>query len=99
MFLRANAGESLSGTVIIEQDPKYPFRVLETKPRIGTEITAKTFEKQIGNVKSYILTVENLRKYPGRYYDVVVLRIDSPIKPDIQISVYGQILDPPKKIQ
>lgn len=99
MFLRANAGEPLSGAVIIEPDPKYPFRVLETKPKIGTEIQAKIFEKQIGSVKSYILTVENLKKDPGRYYDVVVLRIDSPIKPEIQISVYGQILDPPKKMQ
>ncbi len=42
----------------------------------------------------YILTVENLKKEKGRYYDMISLKTDSKIKPLIKINVYGQIMEP-----
>ncbi len=48
---------------------------------------------------TYIITVENLKKEPGRYYDVITMKTDSPIKPELQLSVYGQILEAAKKLQ
>jgi len=99
LILRGNAGEPISGTVTITPDTKYPFKILETKPKNGTDIQAKTEEKQENNATTYIVSVENLKKVPGRYYDVITLKTDSTVKPEIQLSVYGQILENPKKTQ
>lgn len=93
LVLRGNAGEPIIGTVTITPDSKYPFKVLETKPKNGTDIQARIDEKQENDKTNYIITVENLKKDPGRYYDVVTLKTNSPVKPEIQISVYGQILE------
>jgi hypothetical protein len=97
LILRGNAGEPIIGTVTITPDSKYPFKVLETKPKNGTDIQARIDEKQENDTTKYIITVENLKKDPGRYYDVVTLKTNSPVKPEIQISVYGQILEVAKK--
>jgi hypothetical protein len=76
----------------------YPFKILEIKPRNGADIQARIEEKQENDVTTYIITVENLKKEPGRYYDVITMKTDSPIKPELQLSVYGQILEA-KKLQ
>ncbi len=99
LILRGNAGEPIIGSVTVSPDPKYPFKVLETKSKNGTDIQARTEEKQENNVMTYIVTVENLKKDPGRYYDVITLKTNSPIKPEIQLSVYGQVLEAIKKTQ
>ncbi len=99
LILRGNAGEPISGSVTVSPDPKYPFRVLETRPKNGADIQARTEEKLENNSASFIVTVENLKKDPGRYYDVILLKTDSPVKPEIQIGVYGQILENTKKTQ
>jgi hypothetical protein len=99
LILRGNAGEPIIGTVTVSPDPKYPFKVLETKSKNGTDIKTTIEEKQENNATSYIVTVENLKKDPGRYYDVITLKTNSPVKPEIQLSVYGQILESVKKTQ
>ena len=99
LILRGNAGEPIIGTVTVSPDPKYPFKVLETKSKNGTDIQARIEEKQENNATTYIITVENLKKDPGRYYDVITLKTDSPIKPELQLSVYGQILQATRKTQ
>jgi hypothetical protein len=99
LILRGNAGEPINGSVTVSPDPKYPFKILETKSKNGTDIQARIEEKHENNVTTYIVTVENLKKDPGRYYDVITLKTNSPIKPEIQLSVYGQILEAIKKLQ
>ena len=99
LILRGNAGEPISGSATIAPDPKYPFKVLETKAKTGTDIRVEIEDKQENNATVYILTVENLKKDPGRYYDVILLKTDSLMKPELQLSVYGQILESQKKAQ
>jgi len=99
LILRGNAGEPIIGTVTVSPDSKYPFKVLETKSKNGTDIQARIEEKQENNATIYIITVENLKKDPGRYYDVITLKTNSPIKPELQLSVYGQILQSTRKTQ
>lgn len=99
LILRGNAGEPITGTVTVSPDPKYPFKVLETKSKNGTDIQTRIEEKQENNTTTYIITVENLKKDPGRYYDVITLKTNSPVKPEIQLSVYGQILEAVKKTE
>ena len=97
LVLRGNAGDPITGTVTLTPDPKYPFKILETKSKNGTDIQAKIEEKKDGDTVRYILTVENLKKDPGRYSDVVQLKTDSTVKPEIEVSVYGQIMETPKQ--
>ena len=97
VVLRGNAGEPITASVTIIPDAKYPFKVLETKTKNGTDIQAKTDEKKENDTATYVVTVENLKKEPGRYYDVITLKTDSSIKPELQVSVYGQILETPPK--
>lgn len=99
LILRGNAGEPIIGSVTVSPDPKYPFKILETKSKNGTDIQARIEEKHENNVTAYIVTVENLKKEPGRYYDVITLKTNSPVKPEIQLSVYGQVLEAIKKSQ
>lgn len=99
LILRGNAGDPIIGLVTISPDPKYPFKIVDTKTKNGTDIQARTEEKQENNTTSFIVTVENLKKNPGRYYDVVTLKTNSPVKPELQVGVYGQILDNIKKTQ
>jgi hypothetical protein len=41
----------------------------------------------------YLLNVENLKKEKGRYFDVIVLKTTSRIRPEINIGVFGDITD------
>ncbi|CAN2046289.1 hypothetical protein GMMP1_260024 [Candidatus Magnetomoraceae bacterium gMMP-1] len=41
----------------------------------------------------YLLTVKNIMKTSGRYWDRIHLKTDSKIKPEFIISVYGKIDD------
>ena len=43
----------------------------------------------------YVLTVANLKKEKGRYFETIRLKTDSKIRPDIRIRVYGNILNRP----
>ncbi len=99
LVLRGNAGEPITASVTVSPDVKYPFKVLETTTKNGTDIQAKTEEKKENDKTTYLVTVDNLKKDPGRYYDVITLKTDSQIKPEIQVSVYGQILEVAKKEQ
>ena len=53
LILRGNAGEPIIGSVTISPDPKYPFKILETKAKNGTDIQARTEEKQENNTTSF----------------------------------------------
>jgi len=43
--------------------------------------------------KIYVLTVENLKKEKGMYYDTINLKTDSKYLPEIRISVSARIDD------
>ena len=89
--LYGKVGEPVKETVRIVPEDSYPFKILETKARIGHDIRYQlTSEKQTpGGV--YLLTVENLKQETGRYYDTIFLVTDSRVKPKISIQVYGKI--------
>lgn len=99
LILRGNAGDPVIGSATVSPDPKYPFKILETRLKNGTDVQTRIEEKQENKTTVYTITVENLKKDPGRYFDVITLKTDSPIKPELQLSVYGQILEAVKKTQ
>jgi len=43
--------------------------------------------------QGYLLTVKNVREEKGRYFEQIVLKTDSPVKPQIKIKIYGYVTE------
>jgi len=43
--------------------------------------------------QAWELKVENLRKTTGRFYDTIVLTTDSKVRPQLNVRVYGYLLE------
>ena len=97
-FLRmvAMAGQPISSSVTITPEKKYAFKIIKAFAQKGTHINV-TLSPRPEGTPGYIVSVENLKKTIGRYYDTVVLKTDSKLKPVIKIKVYGNIIKPKKK--
>ncbi len=89
--------QEIVSSAIIIPEPKYPFKILETKAAKGENIEFKldTVKKDSGT--EYVLTIKNLKKDKGRYFDTISLKTDSVLQPEIKLSVYGNISDPDPK--
>ncbi len=85
-------------SVSIIPEEKFPFKILEVTAKTGINIRQDLQETEISKgKKGYLLTVENLKKETGRYFDTITLKTDSKIRPEIAISVYGNIFQNIKK--
>ena len=96
-MLRGVVGEPLKRQVSIVPEKKYPFTILEAKAKQGANITCDLEALENSPNGGYRLTVENVRKDKGRYFDTVVLKTSSPIQPVINIRVYGNLFEPKPK--
>ena len=89
--LAGSVGESIVRRVLILSREEFPFKIVDTKARIGTNInfTLEPYKDQ--NRYGYILVVENRMQKTGRFVDTIHLKTDSAVKPEIVIRVYGHI--------
>ncbi len=88
------AGQPLKTVVKIIPEKKYPFKIIGAQASNQKNIRYTLEETQDLQGTGYILSVENVRKEQGNYYTLISLKTDSKIKPLIQISIYGNILEP-----
>jgi hypothetical protein len=95
--LRGYEGNQLVTTVKIIPEEKYPFKIVGSEALFGNNIGYKIEETKSAKKIEYLLTVENLKKDKGRYYDTISLKTDSKIRPLIKVRVNGYILDKEKK--
>jgi len=77
--------------ISIVQEKKYPFRIMGP-----TEHEEKDFRYTISKLNTtqnqgYLVTFENLKQNKGRYYKILKLKTDSPIRSEIIIPVHGYI--------
>lgn len=72
---------------------KYPFTIIETNPASGEFIRAKLQKVAGPQGTEYLLTVRNIKPSVGQYYDTVIIRTDSPIKPQITVGVIGTVTE------
>ena len=93
LALSGSAGERIKGSVNIIPKDKYPFSITQVKPRDGKNIKCDLKEVVKSGKKIYVLTVENLKKEKGRYYDTIILKTDSKDQPEIRIIVSARIGD------
>ena len=92
--LRGYAGDSIKGKVTITPEKKYPFKILETRLQKGKDISIELQEVKKSSVSAYELKVENIRQKPGRYYDMIVMKTDNKIRPQLIVRVYGNLRSP-----
>ncbi len=93
--LRGFAGDSIVRTVKIIPEEKYPFKMVGDRTVHKKYIRYELEEAKRSDKTEYVLTVANLKKEKGRYFETIRLKTDSKIRPDIRIRVYGNILDRP----
>jgi hypothetical protein len=93
--LRGFAGDPIVRTVKIIPEEKYPFKMVGDRTVRKRYIRYELEEAEQSEQKEYVLTVANLKKQKGRYFDTIKLKTDSNIRPEIRIPVYGNILDRP----
>lgn len=94
--LRGFTDTPINATVKIIPEKEYPFKIAEVKAINGENIRFELEKINNSEKTEYVLTVENLKKDKGRYFDTIKLKTDSKIRPEIKIHVYGYILDRPK---
>jgi len=89
--LRGLAGDSITGTVSIIPEKKYPFKILDAKAQSGKNISIQLDETKNSNGAAYELKVENTSQKGGRYYDTIILKTDSEVRPELNVKVYGYL--------
>jgi hypothetical protein len=93
VVLNGPAGGSIKRTVMIAPKDKQSFSITEVKAQSGTYIKWELQETVESGKKTYALTVLNLKKEKGRYYDALFLKTDNPMLPEMRIGVSGLITD------
>lgn len=87
--LKGKADETIETRITVHVEANHPFEVIDVH-------TDKTLEGKIeynlitlGN--GYVLRIKNIQQAPGHYFGRIVLKTDSPDKPEIAIPVTGKI--------
>ena len=94
--LRGYAGDSIKASVSLIPEKKHPFKIVKARAKDGNNITFELEDPAKSEDGVYTLTVENLKKDTGRFFDTIILETDSKIRPELSVRVYGN-LRPPKK--
>jgi hypothetical protein len=92
VVLSGKAGEPIEQTVMIIPREEYPFKLIGVKARIGKFIRHRVEDYKGAEGEGYLLTLENLKKTKGRYYDSIHLKTDNKTLPEIVLTVYGNII-------
>jgi len=93
VILNGFTGDSIERTVKIIPEEKYPFKMVGDRTVCKKYIRYELDEAKRSEKTEYVLTVANLKKEKGRYFETIRLKTDSKIRPEISIRVYGNILD------
>ena len=91
--LEGAVGEQIKRTITIAANEKYPFKIIKDRAKVGKNIRYELKEVKKTGGKKYLLTVENLKKQKGRYYDIIYLKTNKRPLPEIVIRVQGNIAD------
>jgi hypothetical protein len=91
IILRGTGDLTIRQELVVTPRASYPFKVTAVRAKNGTNIRFEMHEKDTPEGKSYIISVENTKTTPGKYYDNLLLSTDSKLKPILPIHVYGTI--------
>lgn len=91
--LEGLSGKQIKHIITITPEDKYPFKIVKASVKTGKYIRFNLKEVKRSKKTVYLLSVENLRKEKGRYYDMIFLKTDNRLLPDISVRVFGNISD------
>ncbi|MBL0717291.1 MAG: hypothetical protein JJV89_04510 [Desulfosarcina sp.] len=95
--LRGISGTEIHRNVKIIPEKKYPFKITGSRIKKGDFIEYILEKSKKPEHFFYILKIKNKKTTKGGYHDIIYLKTDSKIQPEIKISIYGTILDKPIK--
>jgi hypothetical protein len=90
--LSGKSNNPIASEVSIAPLPKYPFKIVKHEVKEGIYISYQFEEKTENGTTTYLIKIENTKKDPGLYKDVILLKTDSSIRPEIQIPITGNIV-------
>jgi hypothetical protein len=91
--LFGRAGADIHATIRIIPEDRYRFRILGPMEKQTNNVHYLLSRLDNPGRQGYLLTVKNVRKEKGRYFEQIVLKTDSPIKPQIKIKIYGNVTE------
>jgi hypothetical protein len=91
--LEGAVGKQIQRTITIAPNEKYPFKIIGARAKVGKDIRYELKPVKHSGGKKYLLSVENLKKQTGRYYDMIYLKTNKKPLPEIIIRVQGNITD------
>jgi hypothetical protein len=92
--LAGQLGHPVTLTAEIIPRADQPFKIKNARAMNGQYLQFNLADKVKEGQKVYELTVTNTRREPGRFSDVIYLETDSPIRPMLQVPIYGIIVKP-----
>jgi len=95
VVLTGFVGDQIINKVKIIPEEKYPFKIVGDRTIHKKNILCELEEAKRSKMIEYVLTIANLKKEKGRYFETIRLKTDNKIQPDIRIRVYGNIFDRP----
>lgn len=87
--LYGNVGEELSGESIITPQRKYPFKIVSAEPDDALKGKVDVGVSKKGN--GYVVKVQNKVSHETRYRGKIIIKTDSPLRPQLDVHVYGRL--------
>jgi hypothetical protein len=97
VILRGGGEQTIRQEVVVTPRAGNPFKVTGVTAKNGINIRVSMQAQVTPEGKSYVISVENTKTTPGKYYDTLLVSTDSKLKPTVPIHVYGTIAAAQKK--
>jgi len=95
--LSGRVGEPVTAVAEIVPRPDYPFKIKNIRAMNGHHIRFSLANKTAAGRTIYEITVTSTRPDRGGISDVIYVDTDSPIRPTLQVTVSGTIIDAKKE--
>ena len=92
VHLDGKIGEKIAEVVTVRPVEKFGHRILSGTVKKGENMDVD-FLKDDPAESAWRISIRNTAQQAGRYYDVITLKTDSDLKPELKIRVFGNIQD------
>ncbi|WDP89071.1 MAG: DUF1573 domain-containing protein [Desulfobacter sp.] len=93
--LSGNPGQSLEALVTISPAKDFNIKILEMTQKIHTRIKAELAAPEQGN-RDWHVKIRTYSDKADDFYDILTLKTDNPLKPELKVRVYAIYLDKTK---
>ena len=98
LVFQGNSGEIMENTITIIPTPKYPLNILDIKFNKGEHLTHEVKTSQINGKDAYLVMVKTKETAKGNFYDKLLIKTDSKVKPLITVWVKVRLKETPIKL-